>query len=117
MLISLSQLDALASSRFLDQLKAVICQSDPTAAAAFEAPEGQAELRRQCERARSYGLLSELDLARFVICAWLLGRDFDTRFSAMSEVLRSTDLFPSEKGEAIEAFCVVLFKTLAADHG
>jgi hypothetical protein len=58
------------------------------------AEEDPAELRRevagQIHKGRTYGCEDEQDVAAYVITAWLLGTDFDTRFPAAHDVLTSS---------------------------
>lgn len=44
----------------------------------------------QIERAQGYGLLTEQEVATYVISAWLLGKSFDRDFPAATEVLTSS---------------------------
>jgi hypothetical protein len=43
----------------------------------------------QIEKSRSYGLQTEQEIATYVVSAWLLGTDFDTRFPVAQETLSS----------------------------
>jgi len=45
------------------------------------------EVAGQIAKARRYGLLTEQEVASYVISAWLLGQDFDKEFPAAQEVL------------------------------
>ena len=99
---SQSQVWQLADQHFERRLAGVLANTDPQAAEAFATPDGMNELRLQCSQARTYGLESELDIAKYVISAWLLGQDFDERFQAIQECLSTDRLLPSQKAEAIE---------------
>ena len=109
------QLQGMAESRYLNQLRDILMAgaADPAATCAeLHGPQGTAMLQAQVAKARRHGLSSELDLARYVITAWLLGPDFDTRFPAMAEVLASKRLGPSQKAEALERISTTLLDTL-----
>lgn len=109
------QFSLLRQRRLEDRLIALLTDSEPEAAAVLAEPEGRAELHRQCERARGYGLENDHDLARYVIAAWLMGTDFDERIPAMADVLGSVDLHGSEKAQAIEQICTAIFQALARE--
>lgn len=107
------QLAQIAERRFQSRLLECIGEIDPQAGRELATAEGGKELRRQCERARAYGLRAELDIARYVVTAWLLGVDFDTRFPAMQQVLATDRLQPAQKADAIEKIAMAVFKELA----
>lgn len=102
------QLEQASEQRFERRLIGVLTKVDPTAAAVLGTVEGAATLHLQCDRARAAGMQSELDVSRYVVTAWLLGLDFDTRFPAIAEVLSTTRLSPLQKGEAIERICTAV---------
>ena len=104
------QFSQLAELRFERRLTQVIVDSDPSALEALSNERGRGILRTQCAKARGYGLITELEIARYVITAWLMGLDFDTRFPAMAEILNTAELTPMQKAEAIENLTIkVLF--------
>ena len=51
-------------------------------------------VRQQIERARSYGLETERDLATYAAVAWVMGADFDTAYPYVQQVLQ--DIYPSD---------------------
>lgn len=109
------QLQETAENRYLGRLRDIlVAGSTPPSAtrAELDGPEGTAMLQAQVANARRYGMRSELDLARYVITAWLLGLDFDTRFPAMAQVLTADRLGPSQKAEALERISTTLLETL-----
>ena len=109
------QLLETAENRYLSQLREVLVtgSSHPSATRAeLDSPDGTAALQAQVANARRHGMSSELDLARYVITAWLLGVDFDCRFPAMAQVLTSERLGPSQKAEALERICTTLLESL-----
>jgi hypothetical protein len=68
----------------------------------------------QIEKAREYCLLSEQQVAVYVISAWLLGRDFDTEMLAVREVL--TAPIPGDaKTHFLRQLTIQIFKELEGD--
>ena len=106
------QLDAIGEARFQQRLSDLLLESVPDSRGVIDTPEGRQVLREQCAKARSYGMGAELDVANYVITAWLLGLDFDTRFQAMSEVLGSDLMTPSQKAFAITQITSVVLAEL-----
>ena len=106
------QMGRLTDRRFEQRLIQLLSQSDPAAGLVFRAPEGLAELRLQCAKAWRYGMQAELDVARYVVTAWLLGPDFDERFPAMAEILGSDRITAAQKAEAIERISVAVLTEL-----
>lgn len=109
------QLQETAENRYLGRLRDLLVAGSTHPAATrteLDSPEGTATLQAQVANARRYGMRSELDLARYVITAWLLGLDFDTRFPAMAEVLATERLGLSQKAEAMERISTTLLETL-----
>lgn len=108
----------LGESRFVNKLRSILQEGavDPAGTRAeLNSLEGEVALRDQIAACRRHGLSSELDLARYVITAWLLGPDFDTRFPAMAEVLASDRLTPSQKAQALERITETLVATLRGE--
>ena len=98
-MLSLSdrQTHRIADKVFLDRLVRIVHASEPEAAAELGSPAGQQELQRQCAQARRHGLVSEADIGRYVITAWLLGRDFH-ELPAMRDILSRRDRRPEDRG-------------------
>ena len=109
------QLDDLSRQRFESKLIALIEETEPEAGPQLRAPEGLAELRRQRARAAQYGIVSEADQARYVLTAWQLGPDFDTRHAAMQEILGAERLSPAQKVDAIERICLAVLNILSQE--
>jgi hypothetical protein len=107
------QLEAASSARFERELIATIAGGREEVRRTLASPEGLAQLREQHKRANAYGLTSELEVARYVITAWLLGADFNERFPAMKEVLETQALSPAQKGDALERIASTLLGELA----
>lgn len=111
-------LQHLGESRFVNKMRGILLEgaADPAATRAeLSSPQGEAALRQQIAASRRHGMTSELDIARYVITAWLLGPDFDTRFPAMTEVLASDRITPSQKAEALERIAETLLATLRGE--
>lgn len=108
------QMDAMAQARFEQRLAVLIAGGDEKARDALASAEGKDMMRGQIGLARDYGLKSELDIARFVITAWLLGPGFDTRFPAMAQVLNAPQLDPGQKSDFIERICSAVLTELKA---
>lgn len=79
------QMDRMATESFLERMIGAIAESDPTADAELRGPDGNRILHEQYEKAHSYGLTTELELGQYIVTAWLLGTDFDTRFRLFSK--------------------------------
>ena len=69
-------------------------------------------VRQLIPQALSYGLVSESQVATLVICAWLLGADFATRFPAASAVLTDVARAPETKARWLEGWVQTLFESL-----
>jgi hypothetical protein len=82
----------------------------PDAARAPEATliEG---IRPQVTNARSYGLITEQQIAIYVTAAWLLGADFNSEYPAALQVLIS-GAPADEKSDWLARFTKQLFDTL-----
>lgn len=55
----------------------------------------------QVSKAIGYGLITEVDAAKFVLTAWLCGADFDIKYRDVQELL-ARDMDPSEKASLLE---------------
>jgi hypothetical protein len=106
------QLSAIGEARFQQRLGDLLLESVPDSRRVVDTPEGCQALREQCAKARRYGMGAELDVASYVIAAWLLGLDFDTRFPAMAEVLANDQMTPSQKAFAITQITSVVLAEL-----
>jgi len=68
-------------------------------------------VRAQIANARSYGLLTERQIATYIASAWLLGGDFDREFPAARQMLGS-DAPMDEKSDWLEQFTKDVFDRL-----
>ena len=82
---------------------------------ATEMPDAELSrgIHEQVERAETYGLLSEKQVASYVTTAWLLGQDFDQKFPKINAVLRSPMYEPDEKADFVLEHAAQLFDALA----
>lgn len=112
--LGLNQIAELSETRFEQRLAQILAQEDPTVESMLASDEGIATLRQQCAKAKSFGMVSELDIASYVITAWTLGPDFDTRFPAMAEILGTDRLTPAQKADALERVCTSVMAELQA---
>lgn len=112
--ITQEQMDKMAEWSFLERIIDAIAESDPGAEAELLAPEGRRVLNEQYNKAHTYGLSTELELGQYILTAWLLGTDFDTKFPAMQQILTYPTMVPSQRAEAIEQTTVMLLEMLQA---
>ena len=109
---SSQKLDTIAEARFQQRLSDMMLESLPDSRGVIDTPEGQKTIAEQCAKARSYGMSTELDIANYVITAWLLGLDFDTRLTAMREILAMPELTASQKATLITQVSSVVLAEL-----
>lgn len=65
------QLNAIGEARFQQRLRDLLLDSVSDSRGVIDSPEGRKILSEQCAKARSYGMGAELDVASYVIAAWL----------------------------------------------
>ena len=109
-----AQFDSLANAWFEQRLAGLIADSIPGARDSVNTEAGLVFLREQTAQAQRHGLVVELDVARFVITAWLLGPNFDARIPAFAEILGNPTLSPSQKSKATELIASNLLAELGA---
>jgi hypothetical protein len=107
----LGTLDKVAEADFVGRAATFLIESFPEAAN-LPAEELVAAVGRQIDKAKGYGLASERQAAAYLISAWLLGEDFDSRFPAARIALSVTDMSADEKAKWLEEWTVELFRTL-----
>jgi hypothetical protein len=112
MRISPDQMAGLGDTSFHERMVQVLGAAYPAAPAELRSAAGQRVLQQQVERARLHGLQSELDIGRYIVTAWALGPDFDTRFPAMREILAEARLNPTQKADAVETLTLTLMTQL-----
>ena len=106
------QFDGMALESFLERVIGILAEADPDAESQLRTAEGQRILHEQYEKALHYGLGTELEAAQYILTAWLLGTDFDTRFPAMQEILTHPKLSASQKANGIEQTATMLLELL-----
>ncbi|HUF80529.1 MAG TPA: hypothetical protein VMN03_05275 [Burkholderiales bacterium] len=75
------------------------------------------DIAKQLIKARSYGLETQQHAATYVVCAWVLGADFDSEFPAARDTLTAADLSASQKAEWLADWTQELFHVLEARSG
>lgn len=75
--------------------------------------ENRAATRAIVEEARSHGFGSEQDIARYAVCAALLGRDFARQFPGAQEILELNE-GPAYRARLLEHFTRELFDLFEA---
>ena len=112
-----AQMDRLAELHLRERLIDALCSVEPDAEAELRSPSGLRQLDTLMARARRHGLSAELDIGRFIVTAWLLGPDFNTRFPAMREILAEPRLSPTQKMDAVEALTTTVLNSLHQGRG
>jgi hypothetical protein len=94
-----------------DRLYDFLCEEFPEAK--NEPPaELRAEIHRQVEKAKGYGLDTEQDVATYLTSAWMLGTKFDTEFPAANDILTSPMRDSAMKAEDLAKLTERLFLAL-----
>jgi hypothetical protein len=112
--ISNSQFTKMGEASFIERMKEVLLETVPAAVRAIPPAELDAEILRQVHRADTYGLRSEASAAIYVVTAWMLGLDFNTRFEDVHATLGSRWLTQAQKSEWLQSFTVELLKALSS---
>jgi hypothetical protein len=74
---------------------------------------GVRDIGEQLQRARAHGFTDEWDCARWVLCAWCLGQDFDRKIAAVADLLERKDVTPGYKALALEVMLHAVFVALS----
>lgn len=72
-------------------------------------------LQEQMGVARQYGLTKALSIATFVMAAWVLGVQFDTKMPAVYECLSNQDLTEQDKTTWLEQYTTTLLTKLGEE--
>lgn len=106
------QFEAFAEEAFIHRMRQVL--------AALSAEEttprlaiSRNEIAVQLQHARKNGFSEERDCARWVLCAWCMGPDFDTKIASIAELLRRDDVGAAYKALALETILRAVFAALA----
>lgn len=107
-----AQFEAFAEGAFIQRMTQVLAalSADETASHPSIAPD---EIAAQLQRARKNGFDQERDCARWVLCAWCMGPDFDTKIASIGELLRRDDVGAAYKALALETILRAVFLALA----
>ena len=104
-------LNSLDQERFVDKLFEYLRRHVPDAGQGKEEVLRQA-LSEEIEKARMYDLVTEQEVATFVMTSWLLGRDFVDRFPAAKTVLNSPAYSADEKADWLSRWTREMFGAL-----
>ena len=110
MIIRRSQYDALGrcgEDTFEVRLAGILAEQFPETAT--DASQLRNEIRLQIRASRSYGLVTEQQIATYVVAACALGHDFVERFPAAEQVFASGFLSAEEKTDWLDSWVHVLF--------
>lgn len=107
-----AQYEQIARERFLDSVFKVLVESYPESRADLYSRQTRETFRLLYAKAHTYGFRAELELMRYLIAAWQLGADFDTRYPAMAEILALQNVGSAQKAKAIEQVAKTLINTL-----
>jgi len=101
-----------AKALFVGQMIAFLQEQFPAAAA-----ERQEDLlpvvELLLEKACGYGFEDEDQFGSYVVTAWLIGADFDSRFPAAQRVLNLKDLAAEQKAQWLEQWTLGMLESLA----
>ena len=87
-------------------------QRDFPEAAEMDGAELLYAVRTQVRNASKYGLIIEGDVASYAVSAFLLGEDFDVKFPAAQQRLRSPSYTAEEKSDWLRRWTSELFRVL-----
>ena len=101
---------------FIPRLVGVLAQSFPAMYHVPE-PEMHAFVKGQIQQAQKYGFETEQDFAIYVIAAWLLGPDFDTKYKPPQIVFNDQGFGRDDRREWLLTWTYEFFAEIARDHG
>ena len=106
------QLTAVSKRRYASKMRRFLNE-------AFEesllipAVDMEATILEQTDKAATYGITAEDDLAAYLSCSWLMGTDFDQKFNTIQAVLLQQSLSGPEKAQALWNFTESSFTLLS----
>lgn len=106
------QLGAFAEAAFIRRMREVL-RMLPQDSRVSDDPGMEKDVAEQLRRAREHGFTEERDCARWVLCAWCLGKDFDHKIASIAELLKREDVGASYKALALELILRSVFAALA----
>jgi hypothetical protein len=107
-----AQWDSMGKRSFESKMTALIRKNHPQQAADIDDAGLIAEIHRQVARAARHEMVDELSAATYVYAAWLLGPAFDERIPSLTQILRSPDMSPLAKANALNNFLLTVFHAL-----
>lgn len=72
----------------------------------------KAVVHQEVLRAKTFGFVTQIHCASYVVCSWVLGRDFYKTFPAAEYILNSVDLSPAEKADWLVDWTQTMFREL-----
>lgn len=112
-LVNKEQLDQLSDTTMAQKVEDVLRLEFNEDVEALDRKELSKIIHEQIQLAREYGLTRELNIATFVVTAWVLGLEFDTQIPAANECLTNEDMTQDDKATWLEQFTNVLLTKLA----
>ena len=106
------QVATIGRGSFVQRMRQVLTQRFPADASLIASALFEQQVLELVQRAQRYGLCDEQSAAIFVVTAWLLGTDFDTRWPDLHAMLVRPDLLALQKSAALEAFATNLLQHL-----
>ncbi|WP_334189552.1 hypothetical protein [Noviherbaspirillum sp.] len=112
LVFSQAQCQALAEAAFVRRMHVILGVLSPDSAM-HESAGLENGIREQLRRAKERGFTDERDCARWVLCAWCLGEDFDRKIASFATLLDRDDVGPAYKALAMELTLRAVFLALA----
>jgi len=112
MLIRNEQMDVLnqyAHKRFEKKMMTFLRQHFAGARKTLK-EELQPIVREQINKAKGYGLITEIQIATYVTSEWIWGMKFDTEFPEVREILTSSKYPPEDKAMLLVEWSEAKFK-------
>jgi hypothetical protein len=108
------QLQAFGDAAFLRRMgELLLTIQGPSNTGSESESAVRAEIHEQLTRARSHGFTEERDCARWIVCAWCLGKDFEQKIPSMSFLLGRRDVGVAYKALVMELSVRAMFLALS----
>lgn len=111
--VSKEQLNQLSDTTMAKKVEDVLRLEFKEGIEAIAPTELRQVVLEQIQVARKYGLTTELNVANFVVTAWVLGLEFDTNIPAANECLTNAEMTQDDKAVWLEQFTNVMLTKLA----
>ncbi|KYG03089.1 hypothetical protein BE21_53405 [Sorangium cellulosum] len=108
-------LSALARSAFRERLVRFV-QENCNGAARVSRSELSQTVKFLIERAESYGIETERQVAIFVVTRWVIGEKFDSVFSQIERMLIDDSIGADEKTSRLREYAMDLLHTDRGEH-